>query len=298
MIFTADPGVFFDYRYQHCAPDQDFDQHFAWRIKSCARDPGNWGLELLNTAQYVQENSTRPLMVALSGGLDSELICRSLHVQGIPFVAFTVQYSDYENYYDTQWAELFCQQHGIVQYVHQVSFEDLYTKRIERYIDQGYQAVNLFRYFQLFVIDTIHSMGYTAVLGSGEQKFKIKRGHLGLPFDPGFLNSLDYGRSLGVQHWPYFFMSRPELVLSYLNEPEVIAGTTGVRQADLQMSHAIKCQVYSKYFPDLAQRPKFSGMDRVHGRRLELQAGLIQRFPELRKKFIRLDQLRTDLGAS
>jgi hypothetical protein len=293
----SDAGIFFDYDYIPCDHDGDFDWHFKLAVKPCNKTPDNWGQECLNTAQYIRDNSDRPLMVALSGGIDSEVICRSFIHLGIPFDVFTLRYLDYDNHYDTVWADNFCQQYNLKQHTFQIDFEKLYTMETEKYINQGYQAVNLFRYFQLWTIDKINSLGYTAILGSGEQKFKHKHGQTGLAFDPGFLNALDYGRTTGAQHFPYFFMTRPELVAAYLNESVVTQTLADLKETSLAISHETKKQVYKKYFPELVDRPKFSGMDQIHGRRLELQDQLVDRFPELRKKFVSVSYLKQQLSS-
>ena len=52
----------------------------AWlRFLSCTREPGTWKEELAAAARAIAQKADRPLWICSSGGLDSEIACRSFY---------------------------------------------------------------------------------------------------------------------------------------------------------------------------------------------------------------------------
>lgn len=245
-------GLFF--RYETVTP-------YAITFQSCDHPPASWFQECVNTAQYISENTQDPLMIAYSGGIDSEIVCRYFLEINVPFKVFTLKYTDGSNDHDTVYADKFCKKYKIQQHIHYQDFDSIYKNFGYQMLDRGYHAVGIFRYLQLFLIHNIIKLNHSPILCSGELVFETQNNTTGVFFHYGQLLSVKYGKELGKTVWPYFFMTRPETVAAYINECRIEEGISELKNNDIEMSHELKRAVYERYF-DLEYRPKFNGFEK------------------------------------
>lgn len=269
---------FCDFDYQPIRGQTKFPEQVGLKINSCLYQPENFYQECLNTAQYIRDNTTGPLMVSLSGGIDSEVICRSFMALEIEFEVFTLRYSDDSNHNDIQYAIDFCNANQIKQHIHTVDFSHIYDKKMNAWIADGYLATNIFRYLQLYIIETITNLGYNPVLGSGEQRYQFQNNIIGITLRPEIVNALRFGSKTGKSVWPYFFMCKPEIVSAFLLESDVKRIIGALKSCNLLISQALKKTVYTKYFPELMNRPKYSGFELHSSERRKIQEKNIKSF--------------------
>lgn len=265
----------------------------ALNIKSCNQSPQTWGQECLLTAQHIRKNSQGPLMVAFSGGIDSEVVCRAFLETDIEFNVFTLKYKDGSNEHDTAWADKFCKEFQLEQHVHYVDFDTIYVDFLQTMLTAGYRAHDLYRYLQLYIIREITNLGHVPVGGGGEQVYEMQDGVPGICLYRGFINACRYGQALGKTVWPYFFMTRPETVAAYLNESQIETVASGLSSLGLPISHEIKKQVYGKYFVT-EDRPKYNGYEQNSESQKIIQDKLVQQIGT-NVPFVSIEQLRNCL---
>ncbi|MDR3570916.1 MAG: hypothetical protein P4L81_01815 [Candidatus Pacebacteria bacterium] len=265
----------------------EFTHHpFAVRFRPCVREPEAWKKELQTIAtSIVNEAGSRPIIVCSSGGIDSEVICRILFDLGIHFSVLTVAHAAGTNERDIWYAKNWCQAHAVTQKIVTVDMEDFFQHRIETYVQEGYVAGNVFRYFQLFLLETVENMGGYAVLGGGEQLYHLadsepaEAADTYIKFDSGFTAPLHWMQRHKTTHRPYFYYSMSEAVLAYLQIPII---DFAVRHPELfrhhSNKHLLKQLVINYHWPDILSRIKLNGYELIANRRAQVQAALTDRF--------------------
>ena len=154
-------NIAFEYEYK-------FDK-LNLKFKPLSREVGTLYDELLSTVRFIRSSTDKPIMVCLSGGIDSEIICRAFLKAGIEFSVVTARHKNRTNDFDIQHARNFCKEFNIPMRIVELDTEDYFVNRVEQHISNGYKSLNIYRYFQLFMLETIESLGGCAVIGSGEQ---------------------------------------------------------------------------------------------------------------------------------
>jgi hypothetical protein len=110
--FADDPqNIFWSYDQEEFSFRKNSQQTYIEYPTYGAKKPGSIFTESLNAAKLIAEKNHRPL-VLLSGGLDSEVVALSFHLQKIPFDVLIFDYEG-ENEHDIHRAKAFCQKLGI-----------------------------------------------------------------------------------------------------------------------------------------------------------------------------------------
>ena len=253
--------------------------------------------ECVKTAQYIRSQTDGPIVVALSGGIDSEVVCRGFLEAGIDFSVLTMRYSYNINQHDIKLAERFCKEFSVKQDFVNVDLQKFYDVNVKRYIGQGYQALKIFRYLQLFLMETISNMGATAVLGGGEQVYYNNNGTVQLNYNSDFLNALNWTNQHGL-HFPYFFQTTPEVVASYLQheliqllikEPDYFSGT-------LVGNSPEKILVYHSQWPDMVRRPKYTGFESWSKMHKATDDDFRAKFPDIVPFALPVNDIQQQLG--
>jgi hypothetical protein len=260
---------------------------FSVKFDPCTREPQDWKEQMRTLARKLANGAgSRPIIVCAGGRIGSELICRALFEEGIHFSVVTVEYTDGANREDVEYARAWCIAHGIEQKVITLDMAKFFSKDIERYITEGYRARNLFRYFQLFLLETVESLGGYAVLGCGAQMYRLasevpREEDVYLQYERGLTVPIEWMDTNNTSHCAYFFASNPEMCLAYLRIPIV---DFAVRHPSI-FSHEnnrslFKRLVYQSLWPDIVPRKSMSGYDRIKPLRIQVQNKLMARFGE------------------
>lgn len=262
-----------------------------------SRRPQHWTAELLNTASIIKQQSERPIVLALSGGIDGEVAALSLLKNNIDFSAISIRHVAGTNMHDIRYAIDFCAKNNIQHHIVDIDYQTFLDITIEKYIEQGYKATNVFRYLQLFIIDTVESMGGRAILGGGEQIFNLHDGEICVEYSAEHLVPLEYCRRNKVDHIPYFHLVTPELLASYLNIDLVdfLLKTPLYFRTPTYRLSIEKILVYHAYW-DMVRRPKFHGFERVGTETQQKIDNLMTRFPGIPTTFIPVTALKQQLG--
>jgi hypothetical protein len=263
-----------------------------------------WDQEVLTAVEQVRSSTTKDLVVCYSGGIDSELICWALLQKKISFKVLTVKFKSSLNNYDIDFAIKFCKKYNIDQTFIDIDPIEFYTNGIQKYISKGFKAHNLYRYFQMFLLEQVEKMDCTAIIGSGEQMYAMMDDQPGVEYFGDFFTPLAFNETLSNLHYPCFYYSTPELVLSYMETPPVamlLSNPAYLRRPfwppkkEAFSANLVKQMVIYNTFPELELRRKYSGFESFYDFRLQEQRKYKMLFPELTSTFLTIDQMKSQL---
>lgn len=279
-------NIAFDYDYK--------DSILNINFKPLRSNIGSFYDEILNTVRFIRASTDRPIMVCLSGGIDSEVICRAFLKAGIDFSAVIAKHKNNTNNFDISFARRFCEEFNIPTHIVELDTEEYFTRGIEKHIADGYKSINIYRYFQLFMLDTIEKMGGCAVIGSGEQIYHSVDDKVCIKYDAGILAPLEWCKNNNTTHFPIFFQTNPEIMYAYQKHPLVewlLSDNKYFMRLDARYS-AEKTLVYHYFFPEMPHRTKFNGYELIGKFRNEIQIKLEERFPEIKYTYIPVNKIQ------
>jgi len=295
------------FTHTYVAGNEPVEERFKIKFSPIQRPLLPWKDELSNTVKTIASNSKKPLYVALSGGIDSEIIARTLLENSIRFSAITVEYTDNLNSHDIQYAKDFCKEHSIHQQIITVDPHYLYTIKMEEYIKQGYHARNLYRYLQLFITEAVEKLNGTAIFGSETQAYYLMDNKLHIRYSTEIVNTIEWCKNRNTDHCINFFLHNPELYASYmllpsvdsvLSSPELCYNTVS-RDRSLNIPTGKtpeKELAYRSFWSDLITRPKYTGFENLDQLRSITQNILKARFPEVNNIYIPVETIKNQLG--
>ena len=237
----------------------------------CARTPLSWMEELEKAAISLAASATKPIWICSSGGVDSETLCEVFLALNLPFHVLTIEFDGGKNAHDVAYAKRWCERNQVHQILYALDIFDFVKHEVERYIDDGYVAGELFRYLMIKEMAVVEDMGGLAVLAGGEQLYEIDASKEVLtaadPYleaDITYTTPLEWCRRNRVRHEPYFYFSTPEIMLAWLriplvnfvlNHPDFFRHPTN--------KHALKNSVIRYHFPRQQWRNKYTGFEQV-----------------------------------
>ena len=183
----------------------------------------------------------RPLYVALSGGLDSELTARILLKNKIPFTPVILKIGDY-NYLESWYAEYWCYTNNITPAIINCSAEEF----VKAYVQHSTKLVKIKDDCQtpaMILHDYVQNLGGYCINSCGDINFDHERKEFYCATLDFTTNIVDIGA-----HPTSFFMYTPELALSYINQFDIT-----------------QTEQYNKLkFYKVAARPKIDYMSPLH----------------------------------
>ena len=230
-----------------------------------------WKNELGRAAESIAQSTSRPLWLALSGGIDSEVMAQSFFAMKIPFQPFSIRHCDNGNLHDIEWAIKWCKAKGLELKILEIDFLNFLKEDIpDMEAQEEFSGLRVFRHFQLWILKKIEALGGLAVLGGGEQLYRVAarvppaEAQCLLEISRDILASLELTRQLGQPHTPYFHMSTPELIAAY-QEIAVVRDCLTQPQLFLNRKNSMvfKRFVYHSEFPEMEQRQKYNGFEKI-----------------------------------
>lgn len=276
----------YDYSYEN-TPDTTIYQRVRLEYKPVSRPLLTWRQECVETARRIKRAvGSQPLLLGLSGGIDSEVMARSFLEAQIDFQALSLRYTDglgAFNAHDIKHAQEFCAKNKIEHKIVNVDMDMFFDHKCEEYIQQGYRSVNVFRFSQLIILETAAKQGSVAVMAGGEQLYAAKDGVVYLRSSPDFSVPIQWCYDQDQIHFPYFYRQNPEVFAAYMKDPLVdVLLSNPIYYANPVPHHSLeKMLVYHAHFPDMERRKKFNGFERIKKRRAEVQDALRERYPDL-----------------
>ncbi len=244
---------------------------FSLRFDACTREPDSWKAELYATARSIAEKTQRPIWIASSGGVDSEVACRAFFDQNIDFSVLTLEHVEGTNRHDIHYAVKWCRERSVPQKIIPFDATHFLTNGFKKYVD-AWPAIHPFRYLQFDILEIIEEMGGYGVLCSGEQlyqadmnKKQLSRADMYLPLSNGTVLPLAWCAKQAIDHEPYFHFGTPELVLSYMRLPLV---AFALENPDAVFRHeanayTLKRLAYQSVWTDIEVRYKSHGFEKM-----------------------------------
>jgi len=242
----------------------------------------DFGTECINTAKLIRETATGPIDVLFSGGQDSEVCLNAFLLAGISVNVLIMRFKDGFNAFDTAYATKYCQAHNI-----EPIYVDLDICKFLETDAWDYAALTQCTSPPLLPhLWLIDQSDHYVVIGSGDvflyKNILIAQGTvpdtefytINQKITPKttFDNKWYYREheSIAALHrlfmlrnrdgCPGFFQYNPELVLSWLNEPEVNRDLSGSN--DRVSTLYTKYEIYQRIW-QIQNRPKFDGFEIV-----------------------------------
>lgn len=236
--------------------------------------PTSFKQECNRAAYLIKENAVKPLMLFFSGGVDSEIVARALLEVGAKFevAIMKVKYKDNNHYnkFDTKYAYNFCSIHKLK--VNEITMD--VEKAMLTYIKDVAHTYSTHKFGVIMQHEMIRYFpNHHIVYGGGDIKLTryksigIDRPGLCVIEGPIAVQALEVAETVGSEVSDRFFCHTPELMLSWLLEPDIQHWIKYEKAlysffGDIN-NHGIKSFVLYKHWPEMEIRPKLNGFERI-----------------------------------
>jgi hypothetical protein len=241
------------------------ETEFNLKFNPISRPLLSWRDEVFNTARNIGQLADKPIGLWLSGGIDSEVIARTFLELGINFTAISFRHSEGTNDHDLNWARKFCLKNKIEHTILNFDVDYFFNTKIQEYINMGIRSPRVWRYFQLFMIETSEKMGKCGVLGSGEQLYKTIDGKICLQYKSDLTIIPQWCEKNNVLHFPYFYQQNSEVFASYIKTDliDCLLSCPDNFVNVLPNGSLEKMMVIHRYWPEIERRRKFDGFEQI-----------------------------------
>lgn len=268
------------------------DLNAEWFVEfdRAKRLPGSFKEECLRVANEIPGSDP---VILLSGGKDSEVVARSFMEIGRKFRCVILQYS-YDNDFEMEWAIKFCKEYNIPFEVKYINVDEYYTDQflydLHRLFDRTGEYANWIWMIDNIAGDLIGGNGividhcfrgtnmFEAKSAGNDLKFgdyvypsqMVDR--TGTPNDWWFGVSEQVGDSwenwinvTGRKGTSKFFGFDAEIFLSQLLDPyfQDVINNRILDWPDKGEGGSYKNTFYRRHFPELKERPKYTGFEAV-----------------------------------
>lgn len=200
---------------------------YDWLLLDC--DSGQFSVDIVKPAQntditfqqaarqaiecLANDYCDRPLYLALSGGIDSELVANLLVEKKIAFTPVILKINSI-NQAEFTYAELWCHRHNIQPNILEISI-DQYVQLIKKYYPLLMKLNNLSQTPILYLYEYVTGQNGYCIYAAGDINLDFEKKEF-------FCYSLDFiSDVLQNGHPTSFFMYTAELALSYVKEFDV-----------------------------------------------------------------------------
>lgn len=263
--------------------DPDASKIYNVEIGSCTAGHGSFHDETIQATREIVSNFSKPTLVGLSGGFDSQVVCLSLLEIGHQFNPIILRLLGEDgtvyNQYDIDGAIEFCKRYSL-----EPVYEDLpllaFYKGRGRELAVEHALTTVETIVQLHIVEKFGRQ-YSFIMGGGDPNIlkppdwrKPGRDILLVSFGPNPIQQhlIKYGYEACTK----FFMYTPELVASYLDNhitKAFYAAQTSIYDTYTRhypqpewwkcFNYYIKPMMYMEQWPGLVQRKKFTGFEAV-----------------------------------
>lgn len=246
---------------------------FQVSIGACSRPHLSFREECINVARLLGQEISKPILVGLSGGFDSQVVCLSLINAGVPFRPVILRLvgnkNELFNEYDIESAFTFCKKLNLDPIVEELNL-------IEYYCTEAMQLVHDYCITSAEISVQLHLVrkykDTHAYINGGGDPIILKledevTGKKYLSYSLGPTPIEQYLMDHDIEGCLKFFMYTPELIASYLDN-DIFKYYNNAREAILDRSgydyftYCIKPMMYTKEWPELILRRKNTGFER------------------------------------
>lgn len=232
---------------------------FAVGFGSVRRRPFSFREECVIAARKIAERTSKPIAVALSGGLDSEVVARSFHEARVPFYCLTLRYPKALNEHDIVYAQEYCQEAGIRLEIVDLDIERFWQTELFGYC-QKYGVYSTHRPVMMWLADHVNDC---LVIGGGDLKIQRQSGSTAHFIKEGSDSAAQVAAAVlnGQQVCSRFFVYTPELMLAFLQNQDVKEFLVASQAMRLLNLKKYKPSILRRLWPDLRARAKYHGFE-------------------------------------
>ena len=259
--------------YHSTAKSRQFE--LSW--SPCRSQPLDFKSECLRAVQLLSEETHKELIVAMSGGIDCEIVARCLLEMQIPFRALSYSFHGGSDH-DLRWARSFCKQHSIPHEV--ISFdEDQFIRETLPTLAEEFFCPDP---YPLFEIERFRRVSESAfpIFGNGEPCLTAELSSQNLTLSESSSDFVVWSWQMSRQRSGCynFFKYTPELFASYLLDPVSQAWIEQASRLNLRELAQWKYYLYKRHWPDIEKRQKWTGYERIGAAYMKAQKQLRDRF--------------------
>jgi hypothetical protein len=267
---------------------------FRLHLGYCTRPVESFRNECIRAAKLIAEKATKPILVGLSGGSDSQMVCLAMLEAGIPFSVIIARLrnieNDIANEHDISTAFAFCEKYNVAYQTFDIDLDNYYRTTGKDYAEYyGFTDTRVI--VQCAVMDYV-GKNYCYIMAGGDPLLTLYHPALTPEQDTSDIPRL-VGDFIGPVWWQTpqpimrhmmemgyegtskFFLYTPELIAAYLTDE--ICQQFYVAQKTMYETFMIwqktfiwrlfqmlfKPLMTTKHWPEIVQAPKFTGFEQL-----------------------------------
>lgn len=271
-------------------PDQTYKIHLGYT----KRKWGSLRQECITACEYIANKATKPIIVGLSGGSDSQMACIGFREARVPFTVLICKYrysnGEIINQHDIAVAYEFCRRYNISYNELEIDIDDFFKNR----------ALELARHYCMPKVETIIQTvamdfvgkNYCYIMAGGDVMMLALRNNVGERLGLQTFNSrftepvwtespvpiMQHMVSNGYEGTSKFWLYTPELIAAYLTDPitqdflknfdvimdNYIDMTGGTERLWKCFHYLYKPLMTTREFPELIRTKKYTGYENLY----------------------------------
>lgn len=249
------------------------DDPFQVNYARCVTEPLDFRSECVQAVKNLCRTASGPIGVLFSGGVDSELICRSFRDAGAAFTALIIQFGDSLNRHEVDFATAMCQRVGWKHEIIHFDIENWFNNELYALAEE-YGITHPELAVHMRMLELASEAGYTPIDGRGDINLINLDGRIVWKESRESVMVTRFLSSRGIEACPRFFKYSAELVYSWLTDPMMQRWIALNVPLKMRESHDFKMMIYSQYWENLEPRVKYTGFEymlktyRVHRDRI------------------------------
>jgi hypothetical protein len=274
--------------YKHFGINYDPDRFKIW-YSPCERESMPWTEEIKIAADIIARSTNKDIWVCLSGGIDSEVVARTLKNNNIPFRALIARFPDDLNAHDIGYAIEYCETNGVDYKIFDFDMIKFLREGYKTYMNQNLVSNNVFRYYAIELLQQIENMNGYAILGGRSAGIELQQKRIADidpnddpvcdTYDIGSLAPLEWCRKNNLDHCVFFYQASSEIHAAYLKEPvnQLLINNPYMLRSGWAGIPA-KTLIFRSHFPELKPRIKYHGFEKIIDLRISTQFEMARYF--------------------
>jgi len=146
---------------------ENSEDTFWYKFGSCTQPPMDWRSECVRAADLIYQSTDKEILIYFSGGIDSEIVCRSFIEAGHPFKVRICKFKNDLNKHDIDYAIKFCKEHNVDYSFFDLDIEEYLNTDCYHYRHVKYPNPYWHRNLQKMFLD--NGYGFQ-IIGDGDAK--------------------------------------------------------------------------------------------------------------------------------
>ena len=202
-------------------------------------------------AKLIKASTDKPLVIMMSGGVDSEVVARSFKDAGIDFTVAILRFSDNLNQHDIMYAEDWCLQNNVdFRYYDLNPLKFWFSKHAKELVEKTQNPLP----DMLCTMWLVEQIDGFPIIGQGEPYvYKSPNGFVFREREV-IISWYKHMINYNIHGIAGFFQYLPEQMLAILDD-------NITKSLSFESNDQIKYNIYKQYYSDLKPRPKYTGAE-------------------------------------